>query len=483
MDIDRSAVSFDIQVEEAASRAKELLEAVAQGGGQYGDVFFEHLEETTLQVEASSIRSAPKGMRHRITAGLGIRAFDPSGNHLASIDGFEPARWREAAAFVAGRLEGKGFAPVIFETLELADTLPADAPHLTTQGEKEALLDLLLEAAFSYDSGLARCTIAYRDATRQTFLANTAGQAVVNARARIGLRIGVSFEADVRERAYGVRGYSGSLGAVVFGKAVLGDAPDDPAHFVREVIDQARRMREAVPLEAGMMPVVFSGGWAGIWLHETLGHVLEADVVPERLSEGDQIGVAGLTVFDDPRLDGRQGSYNRDDEGVPAQTTMLIENGRVANLLTDRFYAHRMGVSQTGNGRRARYSDVPLPRMSNLCLAPGQMTPEEIIGRVDRGLFVKQAAAGVHHRVDQTGDSQFEVQVIEGYLIEKGELMQPVAGITVSGSCMQALQNLSAIGNDVQPDHGGGICEKAGQIIPVSVNTPTVLIDKLVIGQ
>lgn len=475
---DPQVVSFESSVETTATRAEELLAAVAHRGAKYGDVFLDHIDETTLRVDASPIRSAPVGARQERSSGLAIRAYDDQAQHVAGISGWRPARWDAAAREVAAKLKGGSGPLPPLAPLTSTDVLPADAPHVTSREEKEALLDLLLETAYSYDASLERCVITYRDITRQTALFNTAGQAITRAHTRIGLRMEVSFDAGATTNVYGVRGYTGSLGAVVFENAAVNNTRYSGTHFVKEVIDRARRTAQAGGMDTGVMPVVFAGGWAGIWLHEALGHVLEADIAPASLEMGAQIAPESLTVHDDPSLPGLQGSYAIDDEGIPSRRTPLIEQGRVANLLTGRFHADKLGLPCTGNGRRARYNNEVLPRMSNLCMAAGNAAPEEIVEGVQRGLYVKQAAAGVHHAAaGETG--RFELNVVEGYEIEAGKITRPVTGVVVAGHWREALRQVRAVGNDVTPDHGSGMCEKAGQVIPVAVQAPTVLIDGL----
>jgi TldD protein len=83
---------------------------------------------------------------------------------------------------------------------------------------------------------------------------------------------------------------------------------------------------------------------------------------------------------------GGRGSINVDDEGNPGERKVLIENGVLKGYLYDHLNAKLTGQRSTGSGRRQSFRHAPLPRMTNTYLAPGDQTPEEIIGKVDRGL-------------------------------------------------------------------------------------------------
>jgi TldD protein len=153
-------------------------------------------------------------------------------------------------------------------------------------------------------------------------------------------------------------------------------------------------------------------------IHEAIGHGLEADLIQKGLSVfsnrlGEKVASPVITVIDDATLPGRRGSFYYDDEGIPAQKTVLVENGVLKGYMYDRLSAVKAKVSSTGNGRRESYQHVPIPRMTNTFIAPGKISPEEIIASTPKGLFVKKMGGGQVDTV--SGDFVFEVN--EGYLI------------------------------------------------------------------
>ena len=70
----------------------------------------------------------------------------------------------------------------------------------------------------------------------------------------------------------------------------------------------------------------------------------------------------------------------------------------------------------------------------------------------------------------------------EAYMIENGKITHPVKGATLIGSGIEAMQQVSMVGNDLSIDRGVGVCGKAGQSVPVGVGQPTLKLDSLTVG-
>ncbi|MCU7857211.1 MAG: metalloprotease TldD, partial [Candidatus Thiodiazotropha sp. (ex Lucinoma borealis)] len=239
----------------------------------------------------------------------------------------------------------------------------------------------------------------------------------------------------------------------------------------------------AVDAPAGAMPVVLGPGWPGVLLHEAVGHGLEGDFNRKGTSAfsgrmGEQVAATCCTVVDDGTLPGRRGSLNIDDEGTPSQNTVLIENGILKGYMQDKHNARLMKVDSTGNGRRESYAHLPMPRMTNTYMLPGEHVPEEIIASVDKGLYAVNFGGG---QVDITS-GRFVFSASEAYLIENGKVTRPVKGATLIGNGPEAMTKVSMVGNDLKLDAGVGVCGKEGQSVPVGVGQPTLKVDELIVG-
>jgi TldD protein len=253
--------------------------------------------------------------------------------------------------------------------------------------------------------------------------------------------------------------------------------------YAREAVRQAQVNLQAVDAPAGNMTVVLGPGWPGILLHEAIGHGLEGDFNRKGTSAfsgrvGERVASDLCTVVDDGTLPGRRGSLSIDDEGTPTQNTVLIENGILKGYMQDKLNARLMGVKPTGNGRRESYAHMPMPRMTNTYMLPGQSDPEEIIRSVKKGLYARNFGGG---QVDITS-GKFVFSASEAYLIEDGKITRPVKGATLIGNGPDVLTKVSLVGNDMQLDSGVGTCGKDGQSVPVGVGQPTLKIDGMTVG-
>ncbi|MCP4470681.1 MAG: metalloprotease TldD [Gammaproteobacteria bacterium] len=258
---------------------------------------------------------------------------------------------------------------------------------------------------------------------------------------------------------------------------------DRARELAREAVRQAATNLESVATPAGAMPVVLGPGWPGVLLHEAVGHGLEGDFNRKGTSAfsnrlGEQVASSLCTVVDDGTLPHRRGSLSVDDEGVPAQCTTLIENGILKAYMQDKMNARLMGTDSTSNGRRESFAHLPMPRMTNTYMLPGESDPGEIIASVDKGLYAVNFGGG---QVDITS-GRFVFSLSEAYLIEKGRISAPVKGATLIGSGPEVMGRISMVGNDLELDQGVGVCGKEGQSVPVGVGQPSLRIDEITVG-
>ncbi len=249
----------------------------------------------------------------------------------------------------------------------------------------------------------------------------------------------------------------------------------------QESCDKLVELLKSPPLKAQKMTVVLSSEAGGTMIHEAVGHGLEADLVYESMSVykdklDEQVASEKITVVDDATRPKMRGSFYYDDEGTPAQNTVLIENGVLKNYMFDKMYAKQAGMATTGNGRRQSFRFAPIVRMSNTYILPGDDDPEDIVSSVDNGLYVVKMGGG---QVNPTnGDFVFEVA--EGYVIEKGKVGHMVRGATLVGNGPQVLKDIDMVGNDFGIEVG--TCGKGGQGVPVTDGEPTLRIPSIMVG-
>lgn len=248
-----------------------------------------------------------------------------------------------------------------------------------------------------------------------------------------------------------------------------------------QALQRALLMLKASPCPAGRMPVVLSGQAGGTMVHEACGHGLEADIVQKDFSVyrdrlGEEVASPLVTLVDDATLPGAYGSYTIDDEGTPAKRNILIDKGILSLYLTDVQSARKGGIPLTGNGRRGSYRNLPIPRMSNTFLLPGEDSPDALLARVEKGLLVTKMGGG---QVNPTS-GDFVFQVTEAFLLEKGKVGNPVRGATLIGNGPEVLRQIEAVGNDLHFEPG--MCGKDGQSVPVTDGQPSLLVGSLLVG-
>lgn len=314
----------------------------------------------------------------------------------------------------------------------------------------------------------------------QVLVAATDGTLAADIRPLVRLSVSVLVEHEGK-RERGGSGGGGRYGYEYFLGIHQGQVLAE--QYAKEAVRMALVNLSAIAAPAGMMPVVLGAGWPGVLLHEAVGHGLEGDFNRRGTSVfsgqiGELVASPLCTVVDDGTIAGRRGSLAIDDEGVPGQYNVLIENGVLKNYIQDKLNARLMGVAPTGNARRESYAHLPMPRMTNTYMLAGSSTPEDIIASVDKGIYAPNFGGG---QVDITS-GKFVFSTSEAYLIEKGKITSPVKGATLIGSGVEAMQQISMVGNDLALDKGVGVCGKEGQSVPVGVGQPTLKLDKMTVG-
>ena len=248
----------------------------------------------------------------------------------------------------------------------------------------------------------------------------------------------------------------------------------------------------ALPIRSGTYPVIFEGsptsllpphqGNASIWLHETIGHLLEADQYDDTLwsATRNRVSPIPFSLSDDPSRHTPNLSLPfYDDEGVQGARTNLVQDGYLQHILTDRYHSFQLNRELTGNGRRQDYRFAPLPRMTSLYLHPGNASNASLISSVKDGIYVKSISHGQTY--SDTRDVYLDIR--EGYRIEKGRLTHPIKNVTIKGKSLDILDRIEGIANDLPPRPQIVQCKKSEQIVPVSVASPTVLVKQMDVYQ
>lgn len=220
---------------------------------------------------------------------------------------------------------------------------------------------------------------------------------------------------------------------------------------VRRCAERTVRGLGGTPCATGARPVVLEN-FVTMQFLGVLGPALMANNVLKgkslfARSLDEAIASEHVTVVDQNDLDAGLNRMPFDAEGVSAQATALIDQGRLRGFLQNSYTAHKMGRNTTANaGRGGGFRSVPEVSASNCFMKAGGHSPEDLFAMAGTGLFVTDAM-GVHTADPISGDFSFGVSGIE---IERGRLGRPVRGVTVAGNLKDLLRGIRAAGNDLR---------------------------------
>ena len=451
-----------------------LLSQIMRHAVDDADLYFQLSHFESWSLEDGIVKEGV----HSIEQGVGVRAISGEKTGFAYSDEIIlPALTQAATAARAIARSGQQGVVKSWTSKAGHDLyVPLDPLATLQDKDKIVLLEMLDAEARRMDPRVRQVMVSLAGSQEIVLIAASDGTLAADIRPLVRLNISVIAEQNGRRE----QGGSGGGGRVSY-QYFLDE--DRGLSYAREAVRQALVNLDAVSAPAGTMKVVLGPGWPGILLHEAIGHGLEGDFNRKGTSafsgrSGEKVASELCTVVDDGTLANRRGSLNVDDEGVPTQRTVLIENGILKGYMQDKLSARLMGVSPTGNGRRESYSHLPMPRMTNTYMLAGQSDPGEIIAAVDHGLYAVNFGGG---QVDITS-GKFVFSASEAYLIEHGKITRPVKGATLIGNGPDVLTRVTMVGNDLQMDTGVGTCGKEGQSVPVGVGQPTLLVDGLTVG-
>jgi TldD protein len=248
-----------------------------------------------------------------------------------------------------------------------------------------------------------------------------------------------------------------------------------------EVSESAAQMLHADYVESGTYPIVMANEFGGVIFHEACGHLLETTQIERKTTpfsdkKGQKIAHENLTAWDEGLTEDAFGSIDMDDEGMPVQRTLLIENGILRNFLSDRAGEMRTGHPRTGSGRRQGFAYAAASRMRNTYIAPSNdVSTVDLFASIEKGIYCKKMGGG---SVGATG--QFNFAVDEAYLIENGKVTKPLKGATLIGEAKDVMNKISMCSQDL--GLAAGFCGSVSGSIYVTVGQPHIKVDSITVG-
>ena len=450
---------------------RDIVRQALQGhDAEYVELRLEDAESTRLQYrgkdleEANRTRSKGGCARALVNGGWGFVSFN-SYDDLA-----EKVRLAVRQARIAGS-ETSAFAPAPPVDESVAPRLVKD-PRGVSLADKKALLDEYNQIIWSTSGAIHSSSISYGDGVRNVVFAGSNGTYIEQSKIDVTLNVRAMARdgGDVQQAGFSVGG-NGDY-SVVEGRH------DE----VRAEAQRAVDFLSAPAAEGREYTVVLDPILAGVFVHEAFGHLSEADHVYENknlrdiMVLGKRFGGKHLNIVDGAAVPGLRGSFKYDDEGVAAAKTDLVREGVLVGRLHSRETAARMGEQPTGNARAISYQFPPIVRMTNTYIEPQQTTFDEIVAEIDDGVYAKNWYGGM------TSMEMFTFSAGEAYRIRNGRVEELLRPVVLSGNLFETLENINAIGNDLEMNQGGG-CGKGGQSpLAVSNGSPHIRIRNCLVG-
>ena len=452
---------------------ERVLATALTTGADFAEIFASDWRGTGVGLDDGRIEQLSTGR----SRGAGIRVIKGDTTGFAHTADLSEAGLRAAARAAAeAASRGTGGVQVVALTAEprrIVSPVRID-PSTIGKAKKVELLRRVDDAARATGGAITQVSAGYSDGRTRVLIANSDGLLARDRRVRTLLRVSAVANGDTGMQT-GFDSVGHTMGFELFDKVRVEDV-------ARTAAQRALTKLKARPAPSGSLPVVIKAGSGGVLFHEACGHGLEADLVAKGASVyrgkvGELVASPLVTLVDDGTMTHEWGAIAFDDEGHPSQYNVLIENGVLTDYMWDFLRARKEGRPQSGNGRRQSYKDLPMVRMTNTYVLNGSEAPSDIIRDTEHGVYVAHLGGGSVNTA--TGD--FVFGMTEAYMIENGEITEPLREGNLIGNGPQVLRDIDRLGNDFAMGNPG-TCGKDGQGVPVGDGQPTLRVASLTIG-
>ena len=417
--------------------------AVQKFGAEYAETRAQKLYKTMLTLKEGRVEAAKQGIEN----GVALRVLVNGAWGFASVGSLDAEVLMNAvsdACKMAKNASSRLKTPIkLAETKTVEDRVqikPKKKPSTILTEDKINTALEINKAALGYDKRVKGCTIDYLDLTGISYFSNSEGSRIEQDKLYVWSRI------TATAASKGVFTFSREEIGSTAGYEVFDSAPEA---IGAKVAKRAIKQLGAKSPKGGNSQVVLGPNVVGVFVHEAFGHLAEADlalaggVLQNNL--GKKIGSDLVTFYDDGTIDGAFGSFKYDDEGVPTQKTLLIKDGVVKGLMHNRETAQKFNTKPTGNARAENFRVEPIIRMRNTYMAPRDHSLEELTEGIHSGYYFKSFRGGQANL-----DGTFQVGIQEAYEIVNGEIGDPVRGASISGSTLETLFKVDAVGKDFE---------------------------------
>ncbi|MGY5856213.1 MAG: TldD/PmbA family protein [Candidatus Thorarchaeota archaeon] len=455
--------------------AQVTIDAALKTGVSFADVRIENSTTTILELNDGITRQSVASRMK----GAGIRAF---------IDGAWAFAQTTNLTAEGMRTTGESVAKLALATREkVAEKFTIDGPTFEAKvklnvkkpfdsvsiEEKMGFVQMIDDQARDFDKRIVSTRTIYGELSSEILITNSLGTRVSyeNAIPRV-ISIPTSKEGPNRQRIQ----QSISL------RSGFEEMETEKAQNIgTKAASLAIDLLSSKSAKGGVYDVVLDPALNGVVTHEAFGHATEADnwpahstVLEDKINK--EVGPEYLSMSDDPTLAGMRGSTEYDWEGTKTKKRFLVKAGVLTTLLHSLETSSRLGMEPNGAARAQSFMHVPVPRMSNTFMEPGNWEVDELIEDMKEGILL----CSFNYGYTQSSKGQFMFQASHGYMIENGEKGTMIRDVSLAGNILEVLAKVDAIGKDFELE--GGTCGKDGQNVPTMTGGPHARIRQVPVG-
>jgi len=434
---------------------QNVIDSAKMKGVHYADIRLVRRQSQEIEIKNGNVEV----LTHDEELGFGIRVLFHGAWGFACSSKVNP-REMEAVlkkALTIARASGKARndkihfdpAPAVVDRYQTPITLdPFDVPVETKLNLLQAAEGVLRK------NGKVKISEAFMGSykTEKTF-ASTEGSNIEQELIECGAGISATAieggEIQVRSYPNSFRGNFATRGYEWIEALALGSQAE-------RVSQEAEQLLSAKPCPSGTMTLILDSSQLALQIHESVGHPIELDRIlgteasyagtsflkPEMVGHF-RYGSDKVNITADATFPGGLGTFGYDDEGIRAQRTPILSQGVLVNLLTSRETACHLHRESNGTMRADGWNRIPLIRMTNINLEPGEWTLEQMIADTDEGLFLSTNRSWSID--DKRINFQFGTEI--GWEIRNGKLGAMVKNPTYTGITPHFWNSCDAVGD------------------------------------
>jgi PmbA protein len=426
--------------------ADRTVGTVERSGGRIFDILVTQNRATTAEVEKGSMKQAASMM----DSGVAIRVFDRGSPGFAYCSGHADADMEKAAEMAVSQARA-GAPDPDFKGLPVAKKVTFrqglyDKSIASLQPDEAVDMLLTLTDVAEDDRRISSVNAGLTVAVGEAALRNSNGLSL----SQETTLFEVFSETVAREDDMMFSGleYASSRRLDKSSLETVGRSARE--HAVRGLVQKK--------IETGDLPVIMDPLASGYVLAQAVGGGVNAESVQRKRSYlsgklGETIGAEGFTVLDDPTIEWAVGSTSFDGEGTPSLKKNVIESGVLKSYLHDSYTAGKDSIASTGNSSRGdavwSYRSPPSISFSNLVVAKGDATTEEMIRDTGRGVYLRLTLDNPN-----LATGEFSGLMMESSIIEHGELGATIRQATVGIGLLDMFSRIDMVGSESRSAFG-----------------------------